>query len=163
MAVLVGWCSNLYAFTRSPTYPFVHPAGGGSFCNWPYQPKQRLECKTDVEAVALRQKLRRKGLTVNTIKELADRGIGEDSRIIDLDCDPTDLSMEEDYLAKIKSEVDVLSLPIEERRTIQKQRMIAEYMLKTGKANIEGVDSNCGLIEDDGDYVEIDGAVYKID
>ena len=34
-------------------YPFVHPAGGGSFCNWPYQPTQRLECKTDYEAASL--------------------------------------------------------------------------------------------------------------
>jgi hypothetical protein len=110
----------------------------------------------------LRRKLRRKGITVNTIEELADRGIGEESQIIDLDCDPNDLSMEEEYLLKIQYETDVLSLPIEERRAIQKQRMIAEYMLKIGKADIDGVESSCDLIEDDGDYVEIDGEVYKI-
>jgi len=120
-------------------YPFVHPAGGGSFCQWPYQPKQRLECVPNEEAQSLRRKLRRNGIVVNTVKELMERGIGEDSKIIDLDCDPSDLSMEADYLAKIEYEVDVLSLPIDERRKIQKQRMIAEYMLKIGKADINGL------------------------
>ena len=56
-----------------------------------------------------------------------------------------------------------MSLPIEERRAIQKQRMIAEFMLKIGKTDIDGIESNCEMIEDDGDYVEIDGVVYKID
>jgi hypothetical protein len=129
---------------------------------WPFQPKQRLECKPDIEAQSLRRKLRRKGIVVNTIKELIERGIGKDSRIIDLDCDLDDLSMESDYLSQIKYEVDVLALPIEERRAIQKQRMIAEYMLKIGQADIDGVESSCEMIEDDGDYVEIDGVVYKM-
>jgi hypothetical protein len=109
---------------------------------------------------------------------MMERGIGEDSKIIDLDFDPSDLSMEVEYLSKIQYETDVLSLPIEKRRKIQKQKMIAEYMLKIGKADIDGVESNCdrhsleqskntiyrleGLIEDDCDYVEIDGEVYKI-
>src|SRR5262245_54730068 len=34
-------------------YPFVHPAGGGSFCQWPFQPKQRLECWPNEEAQSL--------------------------------------------------------------------------------------------------------------
>jgi hypothetical protein len=144
-------------------YPFVHPAGGGRFCNWPYQPTQRLECKTDSEAASLRRKLRRQGVVVNTIKEKMESGICEDSKIIDLDCDPSDLSMEADYLAKIEYEVDVLSLPIDERRKIQKKRMIAEYLLKIGKADIDGVEPNSGLIEDDSDLVEIDGETYRID
>jgi hypothetical protein len=143
-------------------YPFVHPAGGGRFCNWPYQPTQRLECKTDYEAASLRRKLRRKGITVNTIKEKMESGIGEDSRIIDLDFDPSDLSLEEEYLSKIQYETDVLSLPIKERRRIQKQKLIAEYLLKTGKADIDSVVSNCEMIEDDGDLAEIDGEVYRI-
>jgi hypothetical protein len=64
----------------------------------------------------LRRKLRRKGITVNTIQELMERGIGKESKVVDLDFDPNDLSMESEYLAKIKYETDVLSLPIEERR-----------------------------------------------
>ena len=60
-------------------------------------------------------------------------------------------------------DVDALSLPIEQRRKIQKQKLIAEYMLKIGKADIDGIESSCELIEVNGDYAEIDGAVYKID
>jgi hypothetical protein len=141
---------------------YTFPHSGGTYCDWPFQPKRRLECKSDIEAQSLRRKLRRKGIVVNTIKELADRGISPSSKLIDLDADPNDLSMEEEYLSRIQYETDVLSLPIEERRAIQKQRMIAEYMHKTGKADIDGVESTCELIEDDGDYVEIDGEVYKI-
>src|SRR5262245_26779614 len=91
-------------------YPFAHPAGGGRFCQWPLKPKQRLECNPDIEAQSLRRMLRRNGLIVNTVKELMERGIGEDSKIIDLDCDPSDLSMEANYLDEIEYEVDVLSL-----------------------------------------------------
>jgi hypothetical protein len=40
---------------------------------------------------------------------------------------------------------------------------IAEYLLKTGKADIDGVESRSEMIEDDGDYVEIEGVVCKID
>jgi hypothetical protein len=160
-------------------YPFVHPAGGG-ICCWPFRPTQRLECKPNKEAIALRAKLRRKGIVVNTIKELMERGIGEDSRLIDLDFDPNDLSMEEEYLAKIQYEPDVLALPIEERRRIEEQRLIAEFMIKIGKADIDGAgstihngsnddyyvavasDDNGNLIEEDRDLIEIDGEVYKI-
>lgn len=143
-------------------YPFVHPAGGG-ICNWPYQPTQRLECKTDYEAALLRRKLRRKGITVNTIKELMESGIGEHSRIIDLDCDPSDLSMEEEYLSKVKWEVDVLALPIEERRKIQKQKLIAAYLLKTGEITINdsGGARNADCDTED-DLVEIIGEIHKI-
>jgi hypothetical protein len=158
-------------------YPFIHSAGGG-ICRWPFQPTQRLECKPNKEAIAFRAKLRRKGIVVNTIKELADRGIGEDSKLIDLDCDPNDLTMEEEYLANLQYETDVLALPIEERRKIEEQRLIAEYLLKYGKADIDGaglqrgnssdddyyvaVDDNGNLIENDGDIVEIDGEIYRI-
>jgi hypothetical protein len=68
-----------------------------------------------------------------------------------------------EYLSQIKYEVDVLSLPIEQRRKIQRQKLIAEYLLKAGKADIDGVESICDLNKDDGDYVEIEGVVYKID
>ncbi len=122
---------------RCQAYPFVHPAGAG-ICQWPYQPSQRLECKTNKEAVLFRQKLRRKGIVVNTVKELMDRGIGEDSKLIDLDFDPSDLSMEQEYLSNLQYETDVLSLPIEERRKIQKARLIAEYLISIGKADIDG-------------------------
>ena len=110
----------------------------------------------------MRRKLRRKGITVNTIQELMERGIGEDSKIVDLDCDPSDLSREAEYLSKVKWEVDVLSLPIEERRKILKQELIADYLLKVGKADIDGVESTCDLVEDDGNYVEMDGEVYRL-
>jgi hypothetical protein len=70
-----------------------------------------LECKPNREAIALRAKLRRKGIVVNIIKELADRGIGEDSKLIDLDFDPNDLTMQEEYLANLQYETDVLALP----------------------------------------------------
>jgi hypothetical protein len=93
---------------------------------------------------------------------LTERGIGEDSKIIDLDCDPSDLSMEADYLSQIKYEADVLSLPIDERRQVQKKKLIAEYLLKTGKADIDGVESAGEMIEDDGDSMEIGGEIYKI-
>src|SRR5688572_29502469 len=73
-------------------YPFVHPAGSG-ICKWPYQPTQRLECKPNKEAIAFRAKLRRKGIVVNTIKELADNGPAPTSKLIELDADPNDLSM----------------------------------------------------------------------
>jgi hypothetical protein len=158
----IGKKKTHYLRCQCQAYPFVHPAGGGRFCQWPFQPKQRLECKTDLEAVAFRRKLRRKGITLNTFKEKIESGIGEDSRIVDLDFDPSDLSLEEEYLSKIQYETDVLSLPIEERRKIQKQRMVAEYMLKIGKADIDGIESNCQMIEDDGDWVEIGGEIYKI-
>jgi hypothetical protein len=74
-----------------------------------------------------------------------------------------DLSMEKEYLSRIQYETDVLSLPIEERRKIQKQRLIAVYMIQIGKADIDGAESNCEIIKADGDHVEIDGVVYKID
>jgi len=170
----IGKKKTHYLRCSCKAYPFVHPAGAG-ICNWPYQPTQRLECKTDVEAVALRQKMRRKGLTVNTIKEKMESGIGADSQIIDLDCNPDDLSMEEEYLSKITYEVDVLSLPIDERRKIQKQRLIAEYLEKTGKVTL---DENIAPMstptekalyrtmqrsdDDVGDVVYIDGAVYRL-
>jgi len=136
---------------------------GPENANWPYQPTQRLECKTDYEAASLRRRLRRKGITVNTIKEKKESGIGEDSRIIDLDCDPSDLSMEEKYLSNIQYEIDVLALPIEERRAIQKARLIAEYRLKTGKVTIDdsGGARNADCDTED-DLVEIDGEIYKI-
>ena len=117
-------------------YSFVHSAGGGRFCRWPYQPTQRLECGPNEEAQSLRRKLRRNGIVVNTVKELKERGIGEESKIIDLPYDPSDSSMEEDYLLKIQYETDVLSLPIEDRRKIQKQRMIANYLSRTGKVTL---------------------------
>jgi hypothetical protein len=107
--------------------------------------------------------MKRKGITPNAIKEKLDNGASPTSKLIDLDNDPNDLSMEEDYLSNLQYETDVLSLPIEERRAIQKQRMIAEYMLKIGKADIDGVESNSDLIEDDGDWVKIDGEMYRID
>jgi hypothetical protein len=146
-------------------YPFVHPAGGG-ICQWPYQPDRRLECKPNKEAISFRAKLRRKGIVVNTIKELADRGIGENSKIIDLDSDPNDLSMEQEYLSTVQKQIDVLSLPIEERRKVQKQRLIAEYMIKAGKATIDDSDgarkADGDADRDDGNWVEIDGEIYKI-
>jgi hypothetical protein len=89
-------------------------------------------------------------------------------QLTDLDFDPNDLSMEEDYLAKTQYETDILSLPVEERRAIQKQRMIAEYMIKIGKANIDGFilseNSNNAARKADGDddLIEIDGETYKI-
>jgi len=142
---------------------YTFPHSSGQLCQWPFQAKQRLECKTDLEAVAIRRKLRRKGITVNTIKELMGRGIGEDSKIIDLDCDPSDLSMEEEYLSNIQYEIDVLALPIKERRAIQKAQLIAEYMLKIGKVIIDDSggarNADCD-IEDD--LVEIAGEIYKI-
>jgi hypothetical protein len=58
--------------------------------------KQRLECEPNKEAQSLRRKLRRKGIVVNSIKELADRGFGKDSKIVGLDFDPNDLSMEQE-------------------------------------------------------------------
>lgn len=132
----IGKKKTHYLRCSCKAYPFVHPASGG-ICQWPFQPDRRLECKTDVEAVALRQKLRRKGLTVNTIKEKMESGIGADSRIVDIDdFDPNDLSLEEEYLSKVQYEVDVLSLPIDERRKIQKQKMITEYLLKTAKVTL---------------------------
>jgi hypothetical protein len=159
----IGKKKTSYLKCECMAYPFVHPAGAG-ICNWPFQPDQRLECKTDVEAVALRQKLRRKGLTVNTIKEKMESGIGADSRIVDLDFDPTNLSLEEEYLSKVKWEVDVLSLPIEERRKIQKQKMITEYLLKSGKVTlVENCISTTPTYDDgDGDLVEIEGRLYKL-
>ena len=78
-----------------------------------------------------------------------------------IDCDPSDLSREAEYLSKVKWEVDVLSLPIEGRRKILKQELIADYLLKVGKADIDGVESTCDLVEDDGNYVEMDGVFYK--
>jgi len=165
----IGKKKTQYLRCHCKAYPFVHPAGGGRFCQWPFQPKQRLECKTDVEAVALRQKLRRKGITVNTIKEKMASGIGADSRIVDIDdFDPNDLSLEEEYISNMKWEVDVLSLPIEERQAIQKQRMIAEYMIKVGKADIDGFilsengNNAARKADGDDDLIEIDGEIYKI-
>jgi hypothetical protein len=154
---------------RCQAYPFAHSAGGGRFCRWPYQPTQRLECGPNEEAQSLRRKLRRNGIVVNTVKELMVRGIGEDSKIIDLDCDPSDLSMEADYLSQIKYEADVLSLPIDERRQVQKKKLIAEYLLKTGKATIDDSDGARKADYDDGDalvldedMVEIEGEIYRL-
>jgi hypothetical protein len=162
----IGKKKTQYLRCHCQAYPFVHPAGGGEFCQWPYQPKQRLECKTDLEAVAIRRKLRRKGVTVNTIRELASRGIGEESKVVDLDFDPTDLSLEEDYLSRIEYEVDVLSLPIEKRRKIQKQKMIADYLARTDNVTlVDGeTEKRLNVCSTDGnsDNVEIGGQVYRL-
>jgi hypothetical protein len=56
---------------------------------------------------------------------------------------------------------------VEERRAIQKQRMIAEYMLKIGRADIDGFilsenGNNAARKADGGDdLIEIDGEIYK--
>jgi hypothetical protein len=164
-------------------YNFPHHAGAG-LCRWPYQPSQRLETESDKKAALFRAKLRRKGITPNAIKEKIESRASDTSKLIDLDFDPSDLSMEEEYLSNLQYETDVLSLPIEERRAIQKQRLIAEYMIKIGKADIDGeglqsansddnddyyiaVDDNGNLSakavgEDDGDLMEIEGEVYRI-
>jgi hypothetical protein len=58
--------------------------------------------------------------------------------------------------------------PVEERRAIQKQRMIAEYMIKVGKANIDGFtlsengNNAARKADGDDDLIEIDGEIYKI-
>jgi hypothetical protein len=162
-------------------YNFPHHAGAG-LCQWPYQPSQRLETESDKKAALFRAKLRRKGITPNAIKEKIESRASDTSKLIDLDFDPSDLSMEEEYLSNLQYEADVLSLPIVERRQIQKQRLIAEYMIKIGEADIDGAGlqprnssdddyyvaiasasgDNGNLIEDDGDFVEIDGEIYKI-
>ena len=43
-----------------------------------------------------------------------------------------------------------------------RRQTIAEYLLKVGKADIDGVESTCDLVEDDGNYVEMDGEVYRL-
>jgi len=60
------------------------------------------------------------------------------------------------------------SLGVESKRAFDfvtpgcSRQTIAEYLLKTGKANIDGVESNCEMIEDDCDLIEIAGEVYRL-
>src|SRR5262245_4399933 len=49
----IGKKKTQYLRCHCKAYPFVHPAGGGRFCRWPYQPTQRLECGPNEEARSL--------------------------------------------------------------------------------------------------------------
>jgi hypothetical protein len=139
---------------KCQAYNFTHQIGQG-LCNFPLQPKQRLEAVSSKENILFRQKLKRRGIKLPHLKER-----NPDSKLIDLDFDPTDLSMEEDYLRKMTYVVDVMSLPIEERRKIKKQKLITEYLLKIGALSIDEDRSKDFVDLDDLEY--IDGKKYKI-
>jgi len=65
--------------------------------------------------------------------------------------------MEREYLEKMEYFENIMSLPIEERRAIQKQKLIEEYLKQTGQSHLIKKRKS-----DDRDLVNIDGEYYTL-
>jgi hypothetical protein len=106
-------------------YPFPHQIAQG-FCNWPDPPIHQLVItdQTNNEETKLKKKLRKMGIhnkSTNCIKKRTSnvRPITKHK--------PEDFRLEEDYLARMEHKEDFSSLPIEEKRRIWKEQILAEF------------------------------------
>ncbi len=123
--------SKKHRLCSCSSYPFPHGFGAG-LCRWPEPPTHQLITdKADKEETKLKKKLRKMGLQINCIKKRT----GEVRKIERNK--PEDLTLEENYLAEKAANVERLrvlnryddfsTLPIEQKRRIWKDQILAEF------------------------------------